>query len=262
MAESQEFTRQQLLAMHKTQLIELAESLHIETEGLTKPQLIKQITGSRESVSADDREGDPQLNVGDVFRQVEAIHSPPKGVKVKSAELPSDTHMTEAQMNYTLELKRMEMQQMQMQMEERKHDREMQMQMQERENERQERLEMDRINLQLNRPIPQPRADAQPTFKVEVAAKLLPKLGADHELEVYLITFQKIAKLNNWPKEYWPAILQTQLKGKALRIFAELPDELSAFTNCVIRFLEVSTYYCVCSWCCWGTLVWLEEFFR
>ena len=119
-------------------------------------------------------------------------------------------------MNYTLELRRMEMQERQMQQ-----DREMQ----ERENERQERLEMARINLQLNRPIPQPRAHAQSTFKVEVAAKLLPKLGADHELEVYLITFQKIAKLNNWPKEHWPAILQTQLKGKALRIFAELPDD-------------------------------------
>ena len=118
-------------------------------------------------------------------------------------------------------------------MEKRKHDREMQMQMQmqehdremqERENERQERLEMARINLQLNRQIPQLRANAQPTFKVEVAAKLLPKLGADHELEVYLITFQKIAKLN-WPKKYWPAILQTQLKGKALCIFAELLDD-------------------------------------
>jgi len=59
---------------------------------------------------------------------------------------------------------------------------------------------------------------------VEIAAKLLPKLGSGHELEVYLITFQKIAKLNNWPKEYWPAILQTQLKGTVLRIFAELPD--------------------------------------
>ena len=62
--------------MHKTQLIELAESLHIETQGLTKPQLIKQITCSRESVSADDREGDPELNTGEVFRQVEAIQSP------------------------------------------------------------------------------------------------------------------------------------------------------------------------------------------
>jgi len=164
MAESQEFTRQQLLAMHKTQLIELAESLHIETEGLTKPQLIKHITGSRESVSADDRERDP--DIGEVFKQVEAIHSPPKSVNVKSVELPSDTHMTEAQMNYALELKRMEMQQMQMQ--QRQQDREMQ-----------ERLEMAKMEhdlkaRELNRPIPQPRADVQPTFKVEVAAKLLP----------------------------------------------------------------------------------------
>jgi len=45
---------------------------------------LNQITGSRESVSADDREGDPELNVGEVFRQVEAIHSPTKSVKVKS----------------------------------------------------------------------------------------------------------------------------------------------------------------------------------
>ena len=183
MAESQEFTRQQLLAMNKTQLIELAESLHIETEGLTKPQLIKLITGSRESVSAEDRERDP--DIGEVFKQVEAIHSPPKSVKVKSDELPSDTHMTDERLKYTLELKRLEM-------EERKHDREMQMQMQERDREMQERqkdremqLEMAKMEhdlkaRELNRPIPQPRANAQPTFKVEVAAKLLPKLGADH----------------------------------------------------------------------------------
>ena len=83
---------------------------------------------------------------------------------------------------------------MQMQMQER--DREMQ----ERQKDREMQLEMAKMEhdlkaMELNRPIPQPRADAQPTFKVEVAAKLLPKLGADHELEVYLITFQKIAKL-------------------------------------------------------------------
>ena len=43
---------------------------------------------------------------------------------------------------------------------------------------------------------------------------------------MYLITFRKIATLNNWPKEQWSAILQTQLKGKAMRIFAELPDSV------------------------------------
>ena len=83
-------------------------------------------------------------------------------------------------MNYTLQLKRMEMQQMQQKREMRQQDREIQ----QRKNERQERLEMAKMEhdlkaRELNRPIPQPRADTQPTFKVEVAAKLLPKLGAD-----------------------------------------------------------------------------------
>ena len=44
-------------------------------------------------------------------------------------------------------------------------------------------------------------------FKVEAASKLLPKLGSDSDLEVYLITFKKIATLNNWPKEHWSAVL-------------------------------------------------------
>ena len=58
------------------------------------------------------------------------------------------------------------------------------------------------------------------------SVKCLPKLVSEQELEVYLITFRIIASLNNWPKEHWSAILQTQLKGKALRIFAELPDSV------------------------------------
>ena len=52
--------------------------------------------------------------------------------------------------------------------------------------------------------------DQAKSFKVEVAAKLLPKLGSDQELDFYLATFKKIAMLNKWPKEYWSAILQTQ----------------------------------------------------
>jgi len=39
------------------------------------------------------------------------------------------------------------------------------------------------------------------------------KLASEQELEVYLITFRKIASLNNWPKKHWSAILQTQLTG-------------------------------------------------
>ena len=41
-----------------------------------------------------------------------------------------------------------------------------------------------------------------------------------------MITFKKIESLNNWPKDYWSGILQTQLKGKALRVFSELPNDV------------------------------------
>jgi len=71
-----------------------------------------------------------------------------------------------------------------------------------------------------------PPTDSQPTFGVETAAKLLPKLASEQELEVYQITFRLIASLNNWLKEHWSAILQTQLKGKALCVFVELPDSV------------------------------------
>ena len=89
------------------------------------------------------------------------------------------------------------------------------------------KMEYDLKALELthqNSPALQNPTTQQPAFKVETAAKLLPKLSVDHELEVYLITFRKIAVLNSWPKEYWPSILQTQLKGKSLRIFSELPE--------------------------------------
>jgi len=139
------------------------------THGLTKSQLIKQITGSKESVSVDanDKDVNPQVTVEDVFTDATV------GAKVKSVELPSETtNMTEAQMTFTLELKRMEMQMAKMKMD----------------------LDLKAIELK-----DQFHNQMQPTFKVEIAEKLLPKLGSDHKLEVYLITFQKIAKLNNWP---------------------------------------------------------------
>ena len=53
---------------------------------------------------------------------------------------------------------------------------------------------------------------------------MLPKLTAEHEIETYLITFEKTARMNSWLEDKWAAILQTQLKGKGLKVFAELKD--------------------------------------
>jgi len=61
------------------------------------------------------------------------------------------------------------------------------------------KMEFDLRALEINaRSRPPP--DSQSTFTVETAAKRLPELASEQELEVYLITFRKIASLNNWPK--------------------------------------------------------------
>jgi len=98
------------------------------------------------------------------------------------------------------------------------------------------KMEQDLKARELNRPIPQPRADAQPTFKVEVAAKLLPKLGADHELEVYLITFQKIANSITGLRNI--GMLYFKLNSKA-KLFVFLLNFLMILSKTLIGFKQL-----------------------
>jgi hypothetical protein len=53
---------------------------------------------------------------------------------------------------------------------------------------------------------------------------LLPTFNQD-DLESYLTSFERISELNSWPDDKLVAILHYQLKGKALKVFAELPAE-------------------------------------
>ena len=72
-----------------------------------------------------------------------------------------------------------------------------------------------------------PALDSQPptvvsnTFRTDLAAKLLPPYNPT-DLESYLTTFERIAVINSWPEDKLAAILQTQLTGQSLRVFAEL----------------------------------------
>src|SRR5208282_2795640 len=71
-------------------------------------------------------------------------------------------------------------------------------------------------------PRPAPRGDGTPFFKVESAIKLMPKLLDDTQIDIYLVTFEKLAELHSWPKLHWFAMLQSQLRGKGLKVFSEL----------------------------------------
>ena len=63
-----------------------------------------------------------------------------------------------------------------------------------------------------------------PTFKVEAAVKLVPRFN-ENDVESFLLSFEKIAQLNEWPVEKYAAVLQAHLSGKALKVFTELTTE-------------------------------------
>ena len=100
----------------------------------------------------------------------------------------------------------------------------------ERENQREQRqFELRKLELELSR-APDPSVhptdppSSRPPFRVEAAVKLVPKFF-ESDVETFLISFEKVAELNNFPPEKYAAILQAHLTGKALKVFTELSVE-------------------------------------
>ena len=58
---------------------------------------------------------------------------------------------------------------------------------------------------------------------MEAAVKLVPKFS-ENDVET-LLSFEKVAELNNFPPDKYAAILQAHLTGKALKVFTELSVE-------------------------------------
>jgi len=52
----------------------------------------------------------------------------------------------------------------------------------------------------------------------------LPKFN-EQNVEEYLISFEKVAELNDWPKERYASVLHAMLLGKGLKVFAEMSTD-------------------------------------
>ena len=61
-------------------------------------------------------------------------------------------------------------------------------------------------------------------FRVDTAVKLIPKFN-EHDVESFLLSFEKIAQLNSFPEDRYAGILQAHLTGKPLKVFTELSVE-------------------------------------
>ena len=204
MAQKQEFTQQELTKMSKQQLCELAQSFHMKTEGQSKTQIIKQILGLPVSLSADthpetktdtqpETKADIQLEIKadteEVFADAQVKLLPDPQAKVVPDPTLSflEAQSSDSQMKYKIEMRRLELE-FELQKAKVKEHKEFELQ--------KLKMEMDFRALELTSSSQLPQTN-QSAFKVETASKLLPKLGSDSELEVYLITFKKIATLNN-----------------------------------------------------------------
>ena len=62
-------------------------------------------------------------------------------------------------------------------------------------------------------------------FRIDTAAKLLPTMVSEQDIETFLIAFEKMANMNKWPRDKWASVLQTRLKGKGVKVFSELGVE-------------------------------------
>jgi len=222
MAQKQEFKLKELNRVNEPELIQLAESLRIKTQNLSKSQINKYILGQRPSITTEQRvvqEFDTVKVFQDPSDLTEDIKFTTSRLTVPQSQVISDSHsISEAQLKYNLELKRLEieMEDCEATRKAEAEERRAQMALEERKL----KMEFDFRAFEINagsRLFP----NSQSTFRVETAAKLFPKLASEQELEVYIITFRKIASLNNWPKRHWSAILQNQLKGKALRVLLD-----------------------------------------
>jgi hypothetical protein len=177
-----QLTLTELRAMTKPKLLELGESLNISMKGLSKAEMLNKIIGES------DREAELiEAEIGKESGRTSPQHHSP----VKSNFNDN--------WQFQLEMKKLELEEKRMLHEQ----------------------EMARINAgqRINSGINSQRVDI---FRVENATKLLPKLVSENEIDTYLVTFEKIALLQKWPKNQWASVLQTQLRGKGLKVFAEL----------------------------------------
>jgi len=244
--------------MRKPKLQELATQLNLATTGFTRPQLVDIIANELTLVEAVETplpRSDSETSLMEVIQGTFA--DKPKG----AATLPWQFQLEMQKLQFEREEREHEREQRERdaQREREREEREDRLREAEREadrarkaerevereaeREREDRLQEreDRIRaaererlrethehekeLELLRraPLDLPPQTDHKQFRTETAVKLLPKLVSDQELETYLISFEKIAELNKWPKEHWSAILQTQLKGKALKVFSAMP---------------------------------------
>ena len=173
----------------------------------------------------------PTVHAGQSDSDPAVVEHPRDMMSSRLSGGPSGLHYPDPQ----LELRRMEMEERRMELEERRQarlqeqeERRQAREQEERREQRQYELELRRLEIQ-SQTIASATADDDqhprtPPFRIDTAIKLIPRFN-EHDIESFLLSFEKIAQLNSFPQDKYAAILQAHLTGKALKVFTELSVE-------------------------------------
>jgi len=85
------------------------------------------------------------------------------------------------------------------------------------------RLELRRLEVSQTKNVTD--VGAAPAFKLENAIKLLPKFN-EQNVEDYLIGFEKVAEINDWPRDSYASVLHAVLSSKDCKDYSKLKASL------------------------------------
>ena len=66
----------------------------------------------------------------------------------------------------------------------------------------------------------------EPRFDLSSALKLVPRFSVEN-VDEFFVAFERIANQMQWPREFWTALLQHVLTGRAQRVYASLSEDES-----------------------------------
>jgi len=91
----------------------------------------------------------------------------------------------------------------------------------------QAKLDLRREEMKLNHEFRIKQLESNPvsihSFDVARQVRLVPPF-CERDVTKYFVMFEKVAQSLCWPKEYWPILLQSVLKGKAQSVYASLSN--------------------------------------
>ena len=104
---------------------------------------------------------------------------------------------------------------------------------------RQKEIEQERIKLKLEER-KMANMEAERGFDLSRNIRLVPQFS-EKEVDVFFLSFEKIAKSLNWAQDKWPLLVQSVFTGRALEVYAALDSTQSASYD-VVKAAVLSAY--------------------